>query len=118
VTLRSVAPVDREIDAIVRAKRLRPSDAACSVLDESALTEEQRSNLRSKRLFVDRIHAVLGDDESIRDLALFFKVKKSTLHERMREPRTDLRPLDDWFEKLDRYAEFEKLNAEFCAVSA
>lgn len=87
-------------------------------LDESALTPEQRSNLQAKRRFVDRIHEVLGDEESIRDLALFFGVKRTKLHERMREKRTDLAPLDEWFKKLDDYADFKRLLREFSRRSA
>lgn len=113
VELRSA---DREVSAILHGPR--KCSAPPPPIDESTLTAEQRSNLRAKRRFVDRIHEVLGDDESVRDLALYFGVKKSKLHERMREKRTDLAPLDEWFAKLDRQEEFDRLLAEFCAVSA
>lgn len=112
----SLATADREVETIVRCPR--KCSATPPAIDESALTPEQLSNLRAKRRFVDRIHEVLGDDDSVRDLALYFGVKKSHLHERMREKRTDLAPLPEWFEKLDRHEEFNKLYAEFCAVSA
>lgn len=100
---------DRQLAPILRKCAARPSPG----VDESALTDEQRSNLRSKRRFADRIHDVLGDDDSVRDLALYFGVPKSTLYERMREARTDLAPLDEWFAKLDRQEEFDRLAAEF-----
>jgi hypothetical protein len=77
------------------------------------LTPEQAANVAAKDLFAARIIEALGADESVRDLALFFGVKRSTLHERMRAARTDLAPLPEWFEKLENYAQFERLAAEF-----
>jgi hypothetical protein len=104
------ARADREIGPIVAGLRKCSPPPA---LDESALTPEQRSNLRSKRLFVDRIHEVLGDDETIRTLAKFFGVARSTFFERLCERRLDLAPEDAWFKKLDDYADFQRLYAQF-----
>lgn len=85
------------------------------------LTPEQRANVEAKERFAKRVLDVLGDDDEhgvrhpppVRDLALFFGVKRTKLHERMRFKRTDLRPLDAWFEKLDRYEDFERSVDEF-----
>lgn len=113
-TLRPVALVDRVVSetvAEVRAKRL-PMRSVPPVREE-AFSPEELCNVRAKRLFVDRIVAVLGTDESVRSLAEFFGVKKSTLHERMREARRDLAPLPEWFQKLDDYAEFQRLHSIF-----
>jgi hypothetical protein len=84
-----------------------------AMLDSEHLTVEQRENVWKKRLFLERLQIVLSDEESVRSLALFFGVKRSTLHERMRAKRTDLAPLDSWFEKLDRYEAFEEACDEF-----
>jgi hypothetical protein len=81
--------------------------------DTSALSEMERSNLRSKEAFVVALEgAGLGED-SIRTLAAFFGVKRSTLFERMSRRRTDLAPLPEWFAKLADYAEFNRLCAVF-----
>lgn len=119
MSVRPVAMADRVVAETVAELRVGPRKCSAHPprIVESALTNEQRCNLQAKRRFVDRIAEVLGTEESIRDLALFFGVKKSTLHERMREQRVDLAPLDEWFLKLDRYEEFEKLTAEFARTA-
>ena len=100
---------DREIAPIVRGAPRKCSPP--TAFDESALTATERSNLRSKEAFEDRIvFAGLGD-QSVRDLALFFGVKRSKLYERMCRRRTDLAPLPEWFQKLDDYIEFHRLFA-------
>lgn len=77
------------------------------------LTPEQQSNVDAKELFRKRCREALGEDMSVRDLALFFGVKRSKLHERMRLKRTDLAPLTEWFEKLERYEDFMRAADEF-----
>ena len=109
---------DRELPGLVRPRylsqstsRAEPEPAARNLL---LLTPEQRANVEAKKRFAKRCLDVLGpDDSSVRELALFFGVKRSKLHERMRLKRTDLAPLPEWFKKLDDYAEFERLAAEF-----
>lgn len=103
-------PADREMRAAVGVV---PMGLRRAVPRQASLTAEQEANRAAKVRFVERICKVLGDDESVRDLASFFGVKKSTLHERMRLARTDLAPLPEWFEKLDRYEEFTRLSDEF-----
>ena len=80
-------------------------------------TPEQAANLDAKERFAARCREVLGDDQSVRDLALFFGVKRTHLHERMRMKRTDVAPLAEWFQKLDDYAEFTRLYALFARTA-
>jgi hypothetical protein len=80
---------------------------------EASLTPEQAVNVAAKESFAVRVAQVLGAGESVRGLALFFGVARSTLHERMSPRRPDLAPLPEWFAKLDNYEQFETLAAEF-----
>jgi len=111
---RTVAHADRALLEIVRPSGLRK---CTSHADEPAtskeLTSEQSANVAAKELFAKRCLEALGEEMSVRDLALFFGVKKSTLHERMSRRRTDLAPLPAWFQKLRDYAEFQRLSALF-----
>lgn len=79
----------------------------------SALTDVEKCNIRSKEAFELAIESAGLGADSIRELAFFFGVKKSTLHERMRRRRADLAPLPEWFTKLAEFAEFNRLNAIF-----
>ncbi len=79
-----------------------------------ALSEEEHSNLCAKRRFADRLRELGLNEMSVRDLAAdVIGVAKSTLFERLSERRRDLAPLDEWFEKLDRYEALVKLSREF-----
>lgn len=82
-------------------------------ISHSALTPEEQSNLRAKDDFDTAIEAAGLGNDSVRLLATFFGVKKSTLHERMSRRRTDLAPLPEWFTRLREYAEFRRLSAQF-----
>ena len=83
-----------------------------------ALTPEEQSNLRAKDAFVDAVARAGLAEHSVRDLALWFGVKRSKLFERMSTRRKDLAPLPEWFEKLERHATWNALNAEFAKRSA
>lgn len=111
--LRAFVAAGKVVDEEVRAIGPRKCSATPPVSDESALTEAERSNLRSKEAFEDRIVVAGLGDHSVRDLALFFGVKRSKLYERMTRRRTDLAPLPEWFQKLDDYIEFNRLYALF-----
>ena len=106
---------DRILSDIERPRplALRKCTPRAVVSSRKELTAEQRANVDAKERFAVRVAHVLGSDESIRDLATFFGVKRTTLHERMRLARTDLAPLQEWFAKLDDYAEFQRLADEF-----
>ena len=124
---------DDELDTLVprRAKALRLSEPASGDLgdgtsravvsasskdalpDLSRLTPEARANVEAKVRFRNRVKAVLGSDQSVADVALFFGEKRTKYHERIRLKRTDLAPLDEWFEKLNRYEDFEVAIDEF-----
>lgn len=108
---RDAIRADREIAPIVRGgpRKCSPPPA----IDDSALTDLERSNLRSKEAFEDRIVVADLGDQSVRDLALFFGVRRSKLYERMCRRRPDLAPLPEWFQKLDDYIEFNRLHAIF-----
>lgn len=82
-------------------------------VSHAALTADEQSNLRAKDDFDQAIEAAGLGNDSVRLLAKFFGVKKSTLHERMSRRRTDLAPLPSWFAKLRDYAEFRRLSAQF-----
>ena len=108
------AAADREVEALVpelRPKRLRM--AAPPVALSSALSPEELCNVRAKEAFDVAIESAGLGEETVRKLATFFGVKKSTLHERMSRRRTDLAPLPEWFTKLADYAEFNRLCAVF-----
>ena len=92
---------------------LRKAARHTLVDDTSALSDLERCNLRAKELFVDAIEAAGLGAESVRDLALFFGVKRSKLFERMCRRRTDLAPLPEWFARLERHTVWNQLNAEF-----
>ncbi len=81
-----------------------------AIVTTSVASEE--SNLRAKSDFRALVLRVLGS-RSIREQALFFGVPHSTYFERIRDKRTDLAPLSEWTEKLERHAQWQRLNAEF-----
>lgn len=82
-------------------------------LGECSWSPAEQSNLCAKAEFTAAIVAAGLSDYSVRDLALFFGVKRSKLFERMSPRRKDLAPLPEWFAKLERHTEWRRLNAEF-----
>lgn len=116
-TLRPVAAADRVVAETVAELRpgLRKTSPSLvpTASSLSALTDVEKCNIRSKEAFDVAIEGAGMGEDSVRALALFFGVKKSTLHERMSRRRTDLAPLPEWFQKLADFAEFNRLAAVF-----
>lgn len=108
-----IARADRALTDIVGPGLRKVSAPPAADAGLSTLTELERSNLRSKEAFDVAIESAGLGEETIRGLAMFFGVKKSTLHERMSRRRPDLAPLPEWFAKLADYAEFNRLAAVF-----
>lgn len=96
--------VVEQIAPELRAKRLRLAERSCAGVEEC--------NARAKAAFRELVTAVLGK-KSIREQAEFFEVPHSTYNERISDRRSDLAPLDEWTAKLDRHAQWQRLNAEF-----
>jgi len=90
----------------------RPGLRSCPAPAQSALSPQEQSNLRAKSEFRSRVLVVLGR-MSIREQAKFFDVPHSTYNERISDRRTDLAPLAAWSERVENYAEFLRLSAEF-----
>lgn len=118
-TLRPLAIADRVVSETVAELRpgLHKVSSARPSFDESALSSEEKCNIRSKELFEDAIARAGLADHSVRDLALWFGVKRSKLYERMSRRRKDLAPLPEWFARLDSFIEFNRLNAIFARTA-
>lgn len=82
----------------------------------NSLTPEQQYNINEKCRFRERCKEVLGQRVSVRGLSSFFQEPRTTLHERMRLKRTDLAPLESWFERLDECELVDRLLDEALAA--
>ena len=109
----------RYVDAIVaehRGRQSRPGLRSCAVAPQEShdppLSVLEQCNVQAKAAFRSRVREVLGK-MSIREQAKFFDVPHSTYNERISDRRTDLAPLAAWSERVENYADFLRLSAEF-----